>query len=167
MTDISGEAWLQEQYSSKPWFHSVGKDQYGRYVVYVKYSCMETLSDIVDQVAGKQVMVHFASSLNSTREQYTTVLTARKPPEPEPTLQEEMDSVAEVDSPVDLSELTTELDKLEKVCGSNILQDIFYEVHDGINAVTNLSTRYPAVRESLDRLYVQYGFDIIYEELDG
>ena len=165
MTDISGEAWLQEQYSSKPWFHSVGKDQYGRFVVYVKYSCMETLSDIVDQVVGKQVMVHFAASLNATREQYTNVLTARKQPEPEPSLQEEVDS--EVDLSIDLSELTTELDKLEKVCGSNILETIFYEEHDGKNCVTNLSDKYPEIKQAVGILYEKYGFDIIYEKLDG
>lgn len=166
MTTISPLVWLQEKYSSKPWFHSVGTDQYGRYVVYIKYSCMETLADIVDYVGGKQVMVHFASSLTASKSQYTEDLTVRKVPVP--TLQETMDDVAEVElPPVDLSELTGELDKLEKICGSHILQDIFYEIHDGSNAVTNLSARYPVVRTSLDRLYVQYGFDIIYEEMDS
>lgn len=156
---------LTNLFGTKEWFHSVGTDQYGRLVVYIKFMNHETLNDIPDRVDGKQVMVHFASSMTASRDQYTEDLTKRKAPEP--TLQEELDSVAEVESPVDLSELTNELDKLEKVCGSNILQDIFYEVHDGHNAVTNLSARYPVVRESLERLYSQYGFDIIYEEMDS
>lgn len=158
---------LTNLFGAKEWFHSVGTDRYGRYVVYIKHITLETLNDIPDRVDGKQVMVHFASSLLANKSQYTEDLTIRKVPVQELTLQEEMDSVAEVESPVDLTELTQELDKLEKVCGSNILQDIFYEVHDGDNAVTNLSSRYPSVRDSLDRLYVQYGFDVIYEELDG
>lgn len=63
--------------------------------------------------------------------------------------------------------LTDELDRLERLCGSNILQDIFYEVHDKTNAVTNLSAKFPEVRGRVERLYDKYGFDIIYEELDG
>lgn len=63
--------------------------------------------------------------------------------------------------------LTDELDRLEKLCGSNVLQDVFYEVHDGENAVTNLSARYPEVRRRVQKIYDKYGFDVIYEELDG
>jgi hypothetical protein len=63
--------------------------------------------------------------------------------------------------------LTDELDRIERSCGSNVLQDIFYEVHDGTNAVTNLSARYPEVRQRVQKLYDKYGFDTIYEELDG
>jgi len=63
--------------------------------------------------------------------------------------------------------LTDELDRLERICGSNILQDIFYEVQDGKNAVTNLSAKFPEVRQRMEKLHAKYGFDIIYEELDG
>lgn len=155
-------------FGKKEWFHSVGFDKYGRLVVYIKHTTHESLNDIPDQIGGKQVMVHFASSLTANREQYANVLTVRKPPEP--TLQEEMDSVADVEviaETINLIELTNELDRLEKLCGSNILQDIFYEVHDGTNALTNLSSRYPEVRDSLFKLYHRYGFNVIYGELDG
>jgi hypothetical protein len=67
----------------------------------------------------------------------------------------------------DIGELIDELSRLEKICGSNTLQDIFYEIHDGKNAVTNLSDRYPLIKGSLQSLYDEYGFDVIYEELDG
>jgi hypothetical protein len=63
--------------------------------------------------------------------------------------------------------LENELDRLERACGSNTLQDIFYEIKDAHNAVTNLSARYPEVRTALERLFDQYGFDVIYENLDG
>jgi hypothetical protein len=53
------------------------------------------------------------------------------------------------------------------MCGSNIMQDIFYEVHDKENAVTNLSAKFPDVRKSMEKLYAQYGFDLIYENMDG
>ena len=155
---------LIAMFGSKEWFHSVGHDQYGRLVVYIKRTTHETLNDIPDRVNGKQVMVHFASSLTASRSQFTEDLTVRKPA---PVVIPE-EPISEVElPPVDLSKLTDELDSLEKVCGSHILQDIFYEIHDGDNAVTNLSVRFPQVRSSLVKLYDEYGFDIIYEELDG
>lgn len=154
-------------FGKKDWFHSVGHDQYGRLIVYIKHSTHETLTGIPDRVDGKQVLVHFASSLTASKDQFANVIS--RPESVEPTLQEEMDSLPDLEtiSNSSLLELTNELDKLEKICGSNILQDIFYEVHDGGNAVTNLSARYPEVRMRLNKLYQQYGFDIIYEELDG
>ncbi len=61
---------LSQLYKGKDWFYDVGMDQYGRYVVYVKYMCNETLTGIVDKMAGKQVLVHFAASKTATREQF-------------------------------------------------------------------------------------------------
>jgi hypothetical protein len=73
----------------------------------------------------------------------------------------------EQDLELSVRALTDELDRLERLCGSNILQDIFYETHDQNNAVTNLSAKYPEVRQRIQKLYDKYGFDVIYEELDG
>lgn len=152
---------LKAMFGSKEWFHSVGLDQYGRIVVYIKKSTPETLHLIPDVINNKQVVVHFASSLTAHREQFTKVISPRYQPVPE-------DPVSNIELPqIDLGALTSELDRLEKICGTHILQDIFYEIHDGQNAVTNLSTRYSQVRNDLEDLYNEYGFDIIYEELDG
>jgi hypothetical protein len=68
---------------------------------------------------------------------------------------------------LDINYLIKELDRLERICGSNHMQDIFYEVHDQDNAVTNLSSKFPDVRRRMESLYKKYGFDIIYEEMDG
>lgn len=164
---------LTDMFKDRDWFDSVGYDQYGRVVVYVKYMCHETLYDIPDTCEGKQVLSHFASSKNATREQFTnTQKPATLPvvtPAPKLELVDEPE-IEELDSSfleTDLSELCKALDKLERICGSNCLQDIFYEVHDGKNAVTNLSVKYPEVRAKLEQLYDEYGFDVIYEELDG
>lgn len=62
--------------------------------------------------------------------------------------------------------LTDELSRLEKSCGTNILGEIFFEIHDKCNAITNLSVKYPEVRFVLEKLYNQYGFDPIYKELE-
>lgn len=176
---------LRNLYKDKEWFHSVGQDQYGRIVVYIHHSTHETLHDIPDRVANKQVLVHFAGSLCLNKDQYVTT------PKSTFSIVEFKQAVSEaraqgidtgfgvladpnydpIDEPEheDLSQrrLENELTKLEKICGSNALQDIFYEIRDAHNAVTNLSARYPEVREALETLYDQYGFDVIYENLDG
>jgi hypothetical protein len=168
---------LTNMFKDRDWFHSVDVEQYGRIVVYVKYMCHDTLYDIPDKVANRQVLVHFAASKFATREQFTSQKPEDNIPIPlvKPVVDvtdtaELIDEVEELPSSFlqfDVNDLCKELDRLEKMCGSNALQDIFYEVHDGRNAVTNLSARYPEVRASLDRLYQDYGFDVIYEELDG
>lgn len=66
-----------------------------------------------------------------------------------------------------LDELGRELDRLERQCGPNILFDIFFEIHDGKNAVTNLGTKFPDVHRVMQGLYHEYGFDPIYNELEG
>src|SRR5574338_1715911 len=63
---------LTNLFKDRDWFHSVDVEQYGRIVVYIKYACHETLHDIPDKVAGRQVLVHFAASKFSTREQFTS-----------------------------------------------------------------------------------------------
>jgi hypothetical protein len=173
---------LTNLFKTRDWFHSVDVEQYGRIVVYIKYACQETLHDIPDMVAGRQVLVHFAASKYATREQFTNSDQKKREENiPIPLVTQVVDvtdeaELVDADGAVelpssflqfDLNDLCKELDRLERMCGSNALQDIFYEVHDGRNAVTNLSARYPDVRKSLEQLYQDYGFDVIYEELDG
>ena len=183
-----GMGYLSDLYQHKEWFHSVGRDKYGRIVVYIHHSTHETLHDIPDRIAGLQVLVHFAGSLCLNKDQYATTLNAGpKMLTPSEFLQKAREAQAQgIDTgfgvladpnydPVDEHEqedlsqrrLENELTRLEKACGSNTLQDIFYEIRDAQNAVTNFSARYPDVRSALEKLYEQYGFDVIYENLDG
>ena len=170
MVAASPLVWLHDKFADRDWFHSVGEDQYGRLVVYVKYMCHDTLYDIPDQVGGVQVLCHFAASKLATRESYTDP--QRKSTEedniPFELIQDVSDEEELIENnPLDLRELIRELDRLERMSGSNIMQDIFYEVHDKANAVTNLSAKFPDVRERMEKLYAQYGFDLIYENMDG
>lgn len=155
---------LSEMFQDQPWFFDVGLDEYKRLVVYINYTCHATLHDIPASVDGKDVVVHFASHYKASREKYTSPGYGK----PKLVLDVEEDAEdEEVIFPNGIGFLIEELDRLEKVCGSNALQDIFYEVHDGSSAVTDVSSKYPDVRVSMARLYQQYGFDLIYEELDG
>lgn len=171
---------LTSMLKEKDWFCEVGTDNIGRFVVYVKYMNMETMTSVPDKMLGVQVLVHFIASKTAKREDFTNnanhVPFAKAPePAPKPVLElvmepDFMDDLEELPSNLlenDLSVLTDELDRLEKMCGSNALQDIFYEIHDGKNAVTNLSDRYPEVKKGLSKLYDEYGFDVIYEEIPG
>ena len=156
---------LRQSFSEYDWFSDVGLDEYKRPVIYAKRINKEVLSVVPDKIGDFYVYVHFASFKTATREAFvedksrTRLFVAPKAVQVEPEKEDEV--------PPDMAFLTTELDRLERVCGSNILQDIFYETHDGSNAVTNLSARYPDVKEGVQRLYKMYGFDVVYEELDG
>lgn len=170
---------LTRMFKGRDWFYDVGTDQYGRIVVYTNFMCQETLLDIPDKMAGRQVLVHFATSKLATREQYTNPgrpAPFSAPPKPvlelviEPDEPDEPFDVIELDASDlenDVDDLCKELDKIERQVGSNIMQDIFYEIHDGKNAVTNLSAKYPEARSSMEKLYNEYGFDVIYEEIPG
>lgn len=171
MISTEGMNTLSDLCKGKDWFFDIGADNIGRYVVYVKYMNMETMTLIPGRVDGTQVLVHFAGSLTAKREQFVNDGNAHKMYVPTP-----IQKPVEVDILDELSEdteekstvyLQNELERLEKICGSFTLQDVFYEIHDGKNAVTNMSARYPEVRTGLERLFEQYGFDVIYEELDG
>jgi len=176
---------LSNQFKSRDWFYDVGTDQYGRIVVYVKYMCHETYHDIPDKAGGIQVLVHFAASKTATREQFTDNQ-APAVPSPQAFMEQARAAQAQgidvgvgqivdeldkdllpIEEEKSLYHLQKELDRLERICGSYTLQDIFYEIQDGKNAVTNLSARYPEVRKGMERLFEMYGFDVIYEELDG
>jgi hypothetical protein len=179
---------LRQRYGDRDWFYDAGYDQYGRPVVYVKYENHETNYEIPDRIAGKQLLVHFADSVRAKKENFfgnpsgngistlpaytptPKIATVVKAPEPViPDVIAELVDTEEQERELELSvrALTDELDRLEKLCGTHILQEIFYEVHDGPNKVTNMSARYPVVQQGVKKLYDKYGFDTIYEELDG
>jgi len=156
-------ATLKEKFQKNQWFHDVVLDRYNRPVVYV-YELTREIDEAVPQtLGGRQVLVHWASSLIFKKEQFVSNGTEAAIS----LVKVKAEELPSSDLELDLSDLTLTLDSLEKICGSNILQDIFYEVHDGPNSVTNLSARHPEVREALNKLYDEFGFDIIYEELDG
>lgn len=171
MVNKSSLVWLHDTFVNRDWFHSVDQDKSGRLVVYVKFMCDETTNDIPRQVDGINVLCHFAGSKHINKELFAHKGSSLKKNIPSLEIVEGLgdylEFMEESNIPLDLRELVVELDRLEKMSGSNIMQDIFYEVHDGENAVTNLSSKFPDVRSGMEKLYHQYGFDLIYENMDG
>jgi hypothetical protein len=156
---------LVDEYSRFSWYDSVGVDKLGRYVVYTSLINSEVMKAVRHDLGGKQVLIAYAHSKPGTdlRSRYMNFYDFTKRSQ----VPEGVVSVITNEVEFDIDYLITKLDRLEKICGSNALQDIFYEVHDGKNAVTNLSKKFPDVREGLETLYNVFGFDLIYEEIDG
>ncbi len=158
------------------WFYEARTED-RRYVVYVHSMEKEQDTIIPDSIMGRQVVVHFASNQLLHKNNYVISPTPFLSTVKENT-QSNIDTKADqglddldLSLPDDVeipntSVLTKELDRLEKDCGPNILSDIFFEIRDMHNAVTNLSARFPKVREEMVKLYIQYGFDAIYNELE-
>lgn len=160
-------AHLTGLYSHYEWFDHVDVDHRKRYVVYVKFMNAETIAVAQQDLDGVPVLTGWVGSKPShLKEKYGKILTLSElrpytpPPAPTPL------PVVKLDEST-LDDLDFELDRLERLCGSKALQDIFYETHDGRNAVTNVSDKFPYVRSCMNKLYDTYGFDIVYEELDG
>lgn len=159
--------YLKEHFQGRDWYYDVGTDEYGRPVVYVNYMSLTIMSDVPNHLGDHQVLVHFAGYKKANREGFVENISKSSiplyvaPSAPVPTF-----SVVEEVTETDLLALTDELDRLERICGSNILGDIFFEINDKHNAVTNLSAKYPEIRLSMEKLYNEYGFDVIYEELE-
>jgi hypothetical protein len=148
------------------WFYDVLAEKH-RYVVYVHRMEKEQDDIIPDRVLGHQVVVHFADALLASKDKYLVPARTNSLP----LYQETLEQVEDIDLPSDVvvpdtSALTRELDRLEKICGTHILGDIFFETHDRKNAVTNLSSRFPEVSHSMFQLYQKYGFDAIYDQLE-
>lgn len=141
------------------WFCDAEFDAFGRFVIYVHDYPLVFASELPATVGGKQVLIHYASSQPSVIPAPIVVVS-----QPEVIKLEVKEP--EVITSEDMQYLTSELDRLEKICGSNILADLFFESHDQKNAVTNLTSRFPEVRKCIDSLYEMYGFDIIYENLE-
>ncbi|CAB4196858.1 hypothetical protein UFOVP1290_378 [uncultured Caudovirales phage] len=153
---------LRNSFKDKEWFYDVGIGEFGKHTVYVNFMNLEVLTSVPNSIDGTPVYVHYASSLKVNKEQFVTDKS-----KPMVNIQPKITWIDEEDEPsLDLSKLTDELDRLEGICGPNILQDIFYESHDKHNAITNLSPKYPDVRLSMDKLYEEYGFDVIYGEME-
>ena len=152
---------LRSSFEGKDWFNDVDFVQ-DRIVVYANFMSLDVMKAVPQQVDGKQVLLHFAASKPTQSVSYKPVIEITPL-----ALKETLISDIPSEPNYELEYLQSELDRLELLCNSNTLQDIFFEVHDGINAITNLSSKYPEIRKDMQILYDDYGFDVIYDQLDS
>ena len=154
---------LKNNLQNYDWFYDVGINEWGVPTIYVHSMSSKIFQIIFDNSKDLTIdypCVHFASALTVDASKYVVNLT-----KPQISLIDD----PEPDENLGYSELnlSEEIGNLRKICGVNILSDIFYEIHDGKNAITNLSVKFPEVREGLDKLYSTYGFNLIYEQVDS
>ena len=178
LTLNEGLDFIKQSLQSKDWFYQTSLNENNKIVVYVHYMSEDILRNVPLQIAGHHVLVHFAAAEKAKRDNFTDTVKPRlsqDAPIEEPLSNEDEIGSYDVASLIDLTDeldvdineqyLISELERLEKICGANILESIFFEEHDGKNAVTNLSIKHPNIRDAIHILYKEYGFDVIYEIL--
>ena len=134
-----------EIFKKYDWFHSVGIDDFGRDVVYVNYMTAEIIQHIQSQLGN--VLIYFALS-KIDKNKYVIFLDEEPITDKNP-----------------YQQLFATICFLQDKYSKHIVQDIFYEIHDGKNSVTNLSANFPEARLHLEELYNSYGFDTLYKQL--
>ena len=140
---------LKNQLCNNDWFFDISiLDKQN--VVYVHSMDISVFTTIPNEIDNCQVLVHFANEPEKKSIKHTNPIIIEEDESNEP----------------DLDYLIYQLDKAEKICGPNILEDIFFEIKDQNNAVTNLSAKFPEVRKIMDELYETFGFDVVYNELE-
>ena len=150
---------------------------HGSIVAYVHRMDSEVYALVPDYIGPWTVRIHYiASFFGPEKSVYQTMVDAQKV-EAKSKLQKLADEIGDLpttllavgslereDNMLDV-DVSDEIWKLSKLCGWQNLEDIFYEVHDGVNAVTNQSEAFPEVRTKLEYLYELVGFDVLADEI--
>ena len=163
---LHGQAWYGGKVLPNP-------QLYNSIVAYVKYQSAEIEKSVPQKIDGFDVRAHFLASLCEEKDKFVTTqssisLPSYVPLTSLPGFTVATDVVLEDEVVTTLAlDLHNELWKLRRVCGADNLTDIFYEVHDGTNALTSVSQGYPEVRTKVQELYNEFGFDVLFEELDS
>lgn len=149
---------LVTKFGTKDWFHSVSiEPQFGRdLVVYAKHLSHQILKAIPEKVDEHRVIVHFAAYKETNLANFTG-----EPIVLIPILDEEL-----LSEDVEVEDISAQIQALKKVCGKESLSAIFHEIHDKDNAMTNSSEEFPEIRDQLEILYNELGFDIVFEEIE-
>ena len=135
--------------SDQDWFVEVAFDSASRYIVYASYIDSNVLSFVPSTFDDKQVLVHFAKNKSARKEDWTYQINDPYVP------------CCNKDT------LINELEVLWNEYGEGVVADVFFEIHDGTNAITELSKEYPDAKNSVQKLYDMFGFDVMYSEIEG
>lgn len=133
-------------YRDHHWFSSI-EEEFDKYIVYVHSMSREVFEIVPRKIDNKQVLIHFVQYRDFDPNSIANYVY----------------TLNQVEEKTDLKKVIT---NLKKDCSSSILEEIFYEVHDGDNSVTNQSWKHPKIREQLEKLYNEYGFELMYNNID-
>lgn len=131
--------YLNDLYSKYDWFSSL-EEKNNKIIFYVKYMNSDVLN-IPDFFENKQVLVHFDKSKDVKKENFINYYNFD-------------------------AELNEKLTALKVEFGSSVVENIFYEIHDGENKITFLSDLFPKLTEKMKLLYNEYGFSQIHNFFD-
>lgn len=166
----------------KDWFHSVILEK-ARLVVQVHYMNLEVLTTIPSTLEGQQILVHFAPPEPNSR---ITIIEPIFVDDTSTDMLDDSDLIIEdfgeeplkpvgswfsptdkEDDDWDINNLIRDIAFLTKENGYKIIKDLFFEVHDGpVNSVTCRAAFYPEAFSKLTQLYQDFGYDLMYEELE-
>ncbi len=150
------------------WFCDFYLDNNKKLIIYVSYMDMKFISLVPQKISGTQILFHFIESKPVYKKHCAfcdkscvntlSVCSFHDKPHDE-------ESNGYFSYEDGLNFLFDQIDHLEEICGYEILQDIFFEVCDGDDAVSNYSEEFPDVREELDSLVESFGIDILYDKI--
>lgn len=138
----------------KDWFKDIDvkNNKIFVYVSSLNKECL--LQDVIpDFIDDKQVLVHF----DLAKKQCVDELS----PELDEILEFELDN--SIDEELLVSGI---LDVKNSGLSKNILESIFFEIHDGDNRITNFGEKNLEVKEKIQNLYNKFGFDLVFTQLD-
>lgn len=146
------------------WFYDVDSKQ-DKLIVYVTKMGMDVFKAVPDTINNKQVLIHYAGSKTAQLSDFVNSNIPIPLTKSLPEIEELSEEYVVMEQEEDFQVLVEELLRLEKICGKNVLQSLFFEIHDGDDAITNLSDKFPVAYISMKKLYDKYGYDVLYDAI--
>lgn len=129
---------IKDNYCKYDWFSDVESTD-KQVVFYVKYMNSQVFTLVPDSVDKKNVLIHFIHSKNVKKDNFITTYQ----------FNDEL--------------LNVKLKSLIEEFGDSVTEYVFYEIHDGSNKITFVAEQIPKLKEHMQKLYDEYGFDIIHD----
>jgi hypothetical protein len=135
-------------------------------IVYVHYMSGDVLQIVPDKIDGVGVAVHFLSSCPTEIKDYVNRVNVSSMPKLDKFVGTRVPLSAVPKEVRDEPNLQEILWNLTRECGRDNLISVFFEVHDGDDAVTNVSEEYPMVRKAMEKLYVETDCETLMDALN-
>lgn len=144
MSLLAEIAKIKEIYDQFDWFESVNiKDN--KVFIYVNKMSGDIFEKIPDKFNGKPVKIHYQQSKDCNSGNYLKHYTFES-----------------LDHDFKLIEF---VQKNTEIYGRRVMANMFYEIHDGENCLTNLKIKYPHLHTEMLIFYENYGYLSLVREL--